>query len=592
MLAALVHPDAHLVTLTVTEKGYLDRGPTSAAGLIARALEQRYRHGLAGLTVLSCDNRAHNGAVAREAVLAAADTAGLAGDAVAWIEREAAFPSSMVDRITPATTLSMIDESSAALGFRDEATVWTEPFWQWVVEDCFAGARPDLASAGVQMVADVAPWEAAKLRLLNAAHSTLAYCGLLKGYRFVHEAIADFDLGGLIDRLWDEASLTIDEAVVDVPAYRAALRRRFGNAALPHALVQIAADGSQKLPPRLLATMDERAAQGLASPALARRRRAGCWRSVNWIASLIRCWPNFSRSRRRRRRPPFCSRRSRPISANPPRSIAPCQREPRRLEMRTRTPQAKPMLTPTSRAEGRLYERIASEVRHALATGRYAVGDRLPSERDLAQQYGVSRPTIREAIIALEVDGLVEVRTNSGVYVTALQPRGGKPHDTDVGPFELLEARRIFEAEICGLAAQLIDEAQIARLQELVADMESEDLLRAEAADREFHMEIARVTQNSAMEKTISMLWDMRENSPQYALLTEKVRAAGVAPRVSEHRRIVTALASGDPDSAREAMRDHLGRVIAHLLEATEVEAIQRARAEVDAKRRRFGGVS
>lgn len=256
--------------------------------------------------------------------------------------------------------------------------------------------------------------------------------------------------------------------------------------------------------------------------------------------------------------------------------------------MRVRRPQHV-VMPAAPRAEGRLYERIAAEIRGALATGRYGVGDRLPSERDLAQQYGVSRPTIREAIIALEVDGLVEVRTNSGVYVTALQPTGGKPHETDVGPFELLEARRIFEAEICGLAAQMMDEEQVTRLNELVDDMESDDLLRAEAADREFHMEIARATQNSAMEKTVSMLWDTREKSPQYALLTEKARAANVAPRISEHRRIVTALASKNADAAREAMRDHLGRVIANLLEATEVEAIEKARAEVDAKRRRYG---
>ncbi|MDO7843510.1 FadR/GntR family transcriptional regulator [Sphingomonas immobilis] len=249
-------------------------------------------------------------------------------------------------------------------------------------------------------------------------------------------------------------------------------------------------------------------------------------------------------------------------------------------------------MSPASRAEGRLYERIAAEIRQALATGRYTVGDRLPSERDLAQQYGVSRPTIREAIIALEVDGLVEVRTNSGVYVTAVQPTGGALSATDVGPFELLEARRIFEAEICGLAAQMIDDDQIARLRELVADMESEDLLRAEAADREFHLEIARATQNSAMEMTVSMLWDTRERSPQYALLTEKVRAAGIAPRVSEHRRIVDALAGRKADAARKAMRDHLGRVIANLLEATEVEAIERARAEINAKRRRYGALS
>jgi DNA-binding FadR family transcriptional regulator len=256
--------------------------------------------------------------------------------------------------------------------------------------------------------------------------------------------------------------------------------------------------------------------------------------------------------------------------------------------MARRPTQAVAMTTDAARTEGRLYERIAAEIRQALASGRYGVGDRLPSERDLAQQYGVSRPTIRESIIALEVDGLVEVRTNSGVYVTALVPQGGTPSETDVGPFELLEARRLFEAEICALASQHIDADGIARLRQLVVDMESADLMRAEAADREFHLEIARATENSAMEKTVSMLWDTRDQSPQYRLLTEKVRAAGVAPRVSEHHRIVDALESGDSDAAREAMRDHLGRVVDHLLEATEVEAIERARAEVNAKRQRF----
>jgi DNA-binding FadR family transcriptional regulator len=246
------------------------------------------------------------------------------------------------------------------------------------------------------------------------------------------------------------------------------------------------------------------------------------------------------------------------------------------------------MVSVPNRVEGRLYERIAGEIRQALSTGRYAVGDRLPSERDLAQKYRVSRPTIREALIALEVDGLVEIRTNSGVYVTALCPLGGAPAETDVGPFELLEARRVFEAEICYLAAQFIDEDRVTRLRGLVADMESDNLLRAEAADREFHLEIARATQNSAMVKTVSMLWDAREQSPQYKRLTEKVRAIGVAPTVSEHLRVVEALARRDADAAREAMRDHLGRVIKALLEATEVEAIERARAEVEAKRRRY----
>ncbi|MDO7843511.1 mannitol dehydrogenase family protein [Sphingomonas immobilis] len=269
VIAALADPDTHLVTLTITEKGYLDHGPASAAGLIARGLERRRGLGLAPLTILSCDNRAHNGAVARDAVLAAAQGAGIGDAGLRWIAEQAAFPATMVDRITPAATPAMIAESSALLGREDAAAVWTEPFWQWVIEDRFAAARPDFASAGVQLVADVAPWEAAKLRLLNAAHSTLAYHGLLRGHRFVHEAIADAQLAALIEQVWDEAAVTIDAAVVDVAAYRAALRRRFANPALPHALIQIAADGSQKLPPRLLATLGERSDRGLASPALA-----------------------------------------------------------------------------------------------------------------------------------------------------------------------------------------------------------------------------------------------------------------------------------------------------------------------------------
>jgi fructuronate reductase len=269
VVAALAHPDTHLVTLTVTEKGYSEEGPNSPVGLIARALERRRLAGLEPLTILSCDNRSDNGQVARAFVIVAAVEAGIPDAGIAWTDEAARFPSSMIDRITPAPTAEMIDESSAKLGLRDEAAVWTEPFWQWVVEDRFAGERPDFAAAGVQLVDDVRPFEAAKLRLLNAAHSALAYVGLLRGHRFVHLAIADPELAGLVDRLWDEAATTLDPVAIDIPAYRAALLRRFSNSALPHVLLQIAADGSQKLPPRILAPMAERAGKGLASPALA-----------------------------------------------------------------------------------------------------------------------------------------------------------------------------------------------------------------------------------------------------------------------------------------------------------------------------------
>ena len=269
VIRALVDEDTHLVTLTVTEKGYLDHSPMGPAGLIAQALERRRRQGRAPLTVLSCDNLSHNGAVARQAVLQAARRLGVGQTGCAWIEHSVQYPSSMVDRITPASSAYVIDESSRALGLQDEAAVWTESFWQWVLEDRFAAVRPDLNRAGVQLVADVAPWEKAKLRLLNAAHSALAYLGLERGHRYVHEAIADAGLARLIERLWDEASQGLNRQVVDVERYRVRLLRRFSSPALPHALLQIAADGSQKLPQRILCTMRERAALGLASPALA-----------------------------------------------------------------------------------------------------------------------------------------------------------------------------------------------------------------------------------------------------------------------------------------------------------------------------------
>ena len=245
------------------------------------------------------------------------------------------------------------------------------------------------------------------------------------------------------------------------------------------------------------------------------------------------------------------------------------------------------MARPPNR-EGRLHERVAADLRLALASGRYHVGDRVPSERALSQQYKVSRPTIREAIFALEADGLVEVRTNSGVYVASLTLAEDASTGSGVGGFEVLEARRLIESQVAALAATLIDAKRIANLRDLVRIMEKDSLMSAEAADREFHLEIARATGNSALETTVATLWDARSRSPQYSLLTEKVRTAGVVPREPEHARIVDAFEARDPVAAREAMWDHLTRVIEALLEATETEAIERARADVQAKRRRI----
>jgi fructuronate reductase len=186
-----------------------------------------------------------------------------------WIEAEVAFPSSMVDRIVPAATPEDIDALEARLGVRDEGLVKTEPFSQWVVEDAFCGPRPPLERVGVQITRDVAGWERAKLRLLNGAHSALAYLGALAGHAYVHEAIAAPGYAAFIERLWDESEATLGRVDgLDSKAYRSALRARFANAALRHRTTQIAMDGSMKLPQRLVAPLRARLAEGRDSPAL------------------------------------------------------------------------------------------------------------------------------------------------------------------------------------------------------------------------------------------------------------------------------------------------------------------------------------
>lgn len=239
----------------------------------------------------------------------------------------------------------------------------------------------------------------------------------------------------------------------------------------------------------------------------------------------------------------------------------------------------------------RLYEQVADKLSEKIALGAYLIGERLPSERDLASAFGVSRPTVREAVIALELDGLVEVKTGSGVYVTARVPKTGSPGVTDIGPFELLEARRGIEGEAAALAAQRITDEEIADLETLVAEMEHEnktDVVMSEDADRRFHMTIARATQNSAMVAMVEMLWDVRNRSPQSIRFLEHVRAHGVKPIIHEHTAILDALRKRDPASARSAMRQHLLSVMDGVLKATEVEAVEKARAQVEAQFQRF----
>jgi len=290
LVAAMADADVHIVTLTVTEKGYrLDPAsgellvedpdvaadiahierPRTAPGFIVAALRARRAAGLGPFTVISCDNLPHNGRRIRAGVLAMARA--VDSSLAEWIAAEGAFPQTMIDRIVPATTAEDVVRLTARLGVEDQGMVKAEPFTQWVIEDRFAGERPDFAALGVQLTDAVEPWEDAKLRLLNGAHSAVAYLGALSGHEHVHEAVAVPAFRAYVEALWDEAQTTLNPPPgLDVAAYRTELMARFSNSALMHRTRQIAMDGSQKLPQRLLAGAAERLAadQGIEAMAL------------------------------------------------------------------------------------------------------------------------------------------------------------------------------------------------------------------------------------------------------------------------------------------------------------------------------------
>ena len=279
VIDAIASPRTHIVSFTVTEKGYLRRPDGSldlaaaAVGaslyrFLAAGLAARKAAGLPGLTLLSCDNLAGNGAVLRR--LMREYLAAYHPDLSAWFDGECTCPATMIDRIVPATADADRAAVEAVLGARDEGAVVTEAFSQWVIEDDFAGPRPRWETVGAELVADVAPYETAKLRMLNGAHSALAYIGLGKGHTFVHQAIADPDIRPVIERLMrDEAAPTIDAASgQDLAVYADALLGRFANPALDHRLIQIAMDGSQKIPQRWLETLAWHQARGTRCPSI------------------------------------------------------------------------------------------------------------------------------------------------------------------------------------------------------------------------------------------------------------------------------------------------------------------------------------
>ena len=273
---------AEVITLTVTEKAYgldaagrLDLGaaalrqdlecpaaPTTVIGYLAAALTRRSATDRKGLTIVCCDNLAGNGTKLEAAVLdflAEADAA-----TRDWVAANVAFPSTMVDRIVPHTTEEMIAAVNRRLTLEDAAPVITEPFSQWIIEDRFSGPVPDWADVGARLVDDVTPFETIKLRMLNGSHSTLAYLGCLGGYPTVDAAVGNGGFRNLIDRLMrDEVQPTLDVPPgFDIDAYRRQLLERFANTATQHRLQQIAMDGSQKLPQRLVPTLRERLAAG------------------------------------------------------------------------------------------------------------------------------------------------------------------------------------------------------------------------------------------------------------------------------------------------------------------------------------------
>lgn len=253
----LADPAVGVLTLTVTEAGY--RPGSGAPARVLDGLRARYEAGAGSIAVVSCDNLPENGAVIRDAVLA---LAGDEADLAAWLRAEVSFVSSMVDRITPATTDADREAVRRLTGWDDAAPVVTEPFSEWVLAGTFPAGRPAWESGGARFVDDIAPYEQRKLWLLNAAHSLLAYRGLAVGHATVADAIADPAVAAELEQLWSEqrTELPFDAATVD--AALAALRSRFGNARIEHRLAQIAADGSQKLGPRILDPLRSRLAAG------------------------------------------------------------------------------------------------------------------------------------------------------------------------------------------------------------------------------------------------------------------------------------------------------------------------------------------
>lgn len=300
VLAQLTDPRIRIVSLTITEGGYhvnqatggfdasdpaiqagLEPGavPSTAFGYVVEALARRRATGVAPFTVMSCDNIAGNGEVARAMLSAFASLRDPElGD---WIASEVAFPSSMVDRITPATTDADVEEVGWRFGIQDAWPVVSEPFSQWVLEDHFPQGRPPFEQAGVEMVPDVEPYELMKLRLLNASHQALCYLGYLSGYRYAHEVCTDpLFVDFLLGYMSQEGTPTLPQVPgVDLEGYRRELISRFANPHIRDTLARLCAESSDRIPKWLVPVITAQLAAG---------------RSVRRSALVVASWARYA----------------------------------------------------------------------------------------------------------------------------------------------------------------------------------------------------------------------------------------------------------------------------------------------------------
>ncbi len=241
-------------------------------------------------------------------------------------------------------------------------------------------------------------------------------------------------------------------------------------------------------------------------------------------------------------------------------------------------------------SEKRLYRSVLEKLQGLIDTGEYRPGGRLPPERELAQRFNVSRPTVREAIIALEALGRVEVKVGSGVYVLKTPAVHGRI-DMSITAFELTEARALIEGEAAALAATMISDSQLEQLAQALNEMADESAdgnLAAEAADQRFHRIISEATRNAMLIAVVDELWFVRDNSPVVHRAYQSICEADVASRLAEHRDILEALRRRDPVAARTAMHGHFSRILNKLIAVDEAEQVEAARERASKSRERY----